>query len=154
MSNSKAWHHRPVQPSAIHQRNIRAEHLPNQSPQTQLTVYFDGACPLCRKEISYYQRKDNERQVCWIDVSNCDQSLLGTDLSKQDALKRFHVRSADGALLSGASAFAEMWRMIPGFRGLGTIAQNKVLSRLLEALYWAFLGLRPTLQQIFRRFNK
>ena len=33
------------------------------------TVYFDGACPLCRAEIRYYRGKDRAGGLCFVDVS-------------------------------------------------------------------------------------
>lgn len=34
-----------------------------------LTVMFDGACPLCRREISVYQSLTPLEPVQWLDVS-------------------------------------------------------------------------------------
>ena len=126
------------------------EQLPSDKP----TVYFDGACPLCRKEIGYYQRKDLTSNISWIDISRCDQSLLGPDLSKQDALRRFHVRKSDGKLVSGGSAFVEIWKVIPTFQWLGQFMRSRAAGWILEALYRSFLLIRPTVQKIIVRLSK
>jgi len=34
-----------------------------------LTVFYDGACPLCRREIAFYQRLDRAQRLVWRDVA-------------------------------------------------------------------------------------
>ncbi len=121
-----------------------------QSADQKLTVYYDGACPLCRKEIGYYQRKDHAEEILWLDISRCDKSSLGSDLNREDALRRFHVRSAKGELISGGRAFAEIWRILPGFKWLGRRSQNKIIGGLLEIFYRTFLVARPSIQRLYR----
>ena len=63
-------------------------------------------------------------------------------------LARFHARE-HGKVLSGAAAFAAMWRAIPILRPLGLFARNRLVLRILEALYLRFLRVRPRLQRLF-----
>lgn len=114
-------------------------------PPPALTVYFDGACPLCSREIATYQRMPGAEQLCWIDVHGTDPAALGADLTPEQALARFHVRSADGALVSGGAAFARLWGALPGLRWLAALAGRPPLSWALEPAYRLFLRLRPWL---------
>lgn len=63
-------------------------------------VYFDGGCPVCRREIGWYQSRPSRTPIEWVDVSagSCDPA---TDLCRSDALRVFHVRCADGRLVRG-----------------------------------------------------
>jgi hypothetical protein len=54
-------------------------------------------------------------------------------------------------MLSGAAAFAAMWRAIPLLRPLGLAARNRAVLGLLERLYLAFLRVRPALTRVLRR---
>ena len=112
----------------------------------QPTVYFDGSCPLCAAEISVYRKGKGAKQVNWCDVSSAEMSALGSDLNKTQAMARFHVRRADGQLLSGAAAFAELWRAMPGFRWLGALLRFPPVLWAAERLYRLFLNVRPLLQ--------
>lgn len=72
--------------------------------------------------------------------------LVSTALLRQWAAKlvRYHALQ-DDRLLSGAVAFAAMWRAIPLLRALGFAARKLWLS--LEPFAVSFLRVRPFLQR-------
>ncbi len=37
-------------------------------PPTRLMVYYDGQCPVCRREIALYRRLDTAGAVAWRDL--------------------------------------------------------------------------------------
>jgi len=111
-------------------------------PSAACTVYFDGACPLCRREIDHYRRQAQGAPVAWVDVSTCHAAELGADLDRAAALARMHVRRADGQLVSGAAAFAEIWRRLPAYAWLARLAAWPRLLAVMEAGYVGFLKLR------------
>jgi predicted DCC family thiol-disulfide oxidoreductase YuxK len=117
-------------------------------PDQGVTVYFDGGCPLCTREIDFYRKRAGAEAVSWMDVSAVEGEAVVPGLTRDAALARFHVRRGDGALLSGAAAFAELWRALPGFRAIGRIASLWPLPPLLEFAYRAFLPVRPYLQRL------
>ena len=108
----------------------------------ELTVYYDGGCPICRREIGAYRGMDGAERLGWVDVSDPD-APVGDDLDRGAALARMHVRGADGRLVSGAAAFAAMWRAFPKTRLLGRLAGTRPALALLEPAYRAFLKARP-----------
>jgi len=110
-----------------------------------LTVYYDGACPLCRVEIAHYRRQQGADVLCFVDVA--EPTACGPGLSHAQALARFHVRDAEGRLLSGAAAFVGLWQHLPRWRWLGRVAAWPPVLALLELGYRAFLPLRPTLSR-------
>ncbi|MEL7188197.1 MAG: DUF393 domain-containing protein [Pseudomonadota bacterium] len=117
------------------------------SPMTdgKVKVWFDGACPLCLREIALMRRLDRKGAINFIDVSeNGDPNC---PIDQADLLARFHAEE-DGVVLSGAAAFAAMWRAIPSLRTLGLMARNKAVLAVLERLYIAFLRVRPRLQKM------
>ncbi len=117
-------------------------------PLKRLTVYFDGACPLCRREIALYRRQRGAEKIAWVDVSLADAAALG-GLTRKQALQRFHVRQADGRLRSGAPAFAALWMALPAFRQPGRILATPPLVWLAEGLYRLYLPIRPLVQRLF-----
>jgi predicted DCC family thiol-disulfide oxidoreductase YuxK len=115
----------------------------------KLRVFFDGGCPLCRKEISVYRKTDKADRIDWVDVS-AEQQRLPLPLPRQALLARFHVQTTDGRLVSGAHGFVEMWRQLPKWRWLARACSFPGVPSLLEIGYQGFLKVRPALQRAFR----
>jgi predicted DCC family thiol-disulfide oxidoreductase YuxK len=110
-------------------------------------VFFDGSCPLCSREIAFYQSRAGSENIDWIDISqSVDEGEVVPGLCRERALARFHVKTADGRIVSGAAAFATLWSILPGFRLLGRLFQLPPLTWLLERAYDLFLTFRPRLQ--------
>lgn len=109
----------------------------------KLDVWFDGDCPLCVREIALMRRLDRRGRIAFHDVAN-GQGVCPID--RAELLARFHARE-DGRLMSGAEAFAAMWRAVPLLRPLGLAARNRTVLAMLERAYVAFLRVRPRLQR-------
>ncbi|MEL6876247.1 MAG: DUF393 domain-containing protein [Pseudomonadota bacterium] len=111
--------------------------------ETQVKVWYDGACPLCIREIRFMRRLDRDKRIEFVDISPADAIC---PLDRQLMLDRFHAEE-NGRILSGAAAFAAMWRALPTLRPLGRIARNRMVLKILEAGYRLFLRIRPQLQR-------
>jgi len=106
------------------------------------TVYYDGGCPVCSREVRFYQDRDGSNSFTWVDVARGDEAALGPGLSRNEALARLYVRRADGRLVSGAAAFAEIWRGMPGLRWLGRLLAIPPFGAAAELGYRLFLRAR------------
>ncbi len=115
----------------------------------EVVVWFDGGCPLCRREIALMRRLDRRGAVTFRDVQEAGSTC---PLPRDDLLQRLHA-SENGRMLSGAAAFAAMWRAIPALRPLGLLARSPPVLSALEALYVMFLKVRPALQRSLRRLE-
>lgn len=112
------------------------------SSPAPLTVYFDGACPVCSREIAAYRRQPGAEACEWVDASACAESALGPDLTRDAALARFHVRRADGSLVDGMRGFATLWQALPRTAWLGRVAAFGPMPACLDAGYRMFLSVR------------
>ena len=70
-------------------------------------VFFDGSCPLCTAEISTYRKCRGADEIDWVDVADGgtgarDETIV-PGLVRTDAMRRFHMRRADGGIVSGAT---------------------------------------------------
>ena len=117
------------------------------------TVFFDGSCPICRAEIGFMERRDRDGRLSFADVAD-PSTPLPPGLDRDSAMRRFHVRGADGEMRDGAAAFAAMWREVPLFRPLGRLASLPGMVPLLDRLYSGFLRVRPRLQPLFARLER
>jgi predicted DCC family thiol-disulfide oxidoreductase YuxK len=107
-----------------------------------IQVFYDGGCPVCSREIAFYRARPGLDGFDWIDVSTAAPEALGPGLTRDAALARMHVRRADGTLVSGAAAFAEMWRRMPRLRWLGMLLSAPPFGALAELGYRGFLRVR------------
>lgn len=94
------------------------------------------------------RRLDTRHAITFEDVSGAAPADCPVD--QAELLNRFHARE-DGRILSGAAAFAAMWRAVPLLKPLGHAARLPGALWLLERLYRRFLRIRPRLQRWFNR---
>lgn len=113
-----------------------------------VTVWFDGACPLCRREISFMRRLDRAGRLYFVNLADPD---VACPLDRRSLLMQLHARVGDGPLLVGVDAFAAMWCAIPLLRPLGLLARWPPAGRLLARAYAHFLRMRPRLQRLLAR---
>lgn len=111
-----------------------------------LTVWYDGSCPLCRREIALMQRLDWRCRVDFIDLSRAAPEACPIDPA--DLLARLHADDGQ-RLYDGAAAFAAMWRELPLLWPLGQLARWPFALALLERGYVRFLRWRPRLRRWF-----
>lgn len=118
----------------------------NSTNPRPLAIYYDGSCPLCRREIAWYQRRGTQAEFC--DIS--DPTNVPPDLAHEAAMARFHIRDTDGQLQDGAQAFITVWRHTPGFAWLARLLSPQPIVWFLERCYRLFLPIRPYLQRACR----
>lgn len=110
-------------------------------PAAAAEVFYDAACPLCRREIAAYRRMDGLAEVAWRDVADPATAIEGLD--RAAALARLHVRREDGQIVSGAAAFLAVWRRSPRLRPLAVLLDRQPFRTVLEGGYRVFLKIRP-----------
>lgn len=98
-------------------------------------LYYDGACPLCRREIALVRRLT--RQVDFVDVHGLADEELPSGLNRLAMLRDLHLRRTDGRLEVGLDANIALWQATP----LGW------LWRILN-----LPGIRPLAQWGYRRW--
>ena len=114
----------------------------------KLTVFFDGACPLCVREISLLRRFARNR-INFEDVSPPDASP-SCSIDRETLMARFHPELPSCEVVDGARAFTEAWSRVPGLGCLVAIGRFGPSRATLNALYAVFLKVRPSLQRLVR----
>ena len=119
--------------SGIKQEVKSLRHVPKPYP---LTVYFDGECPICRREIDLMKKFNRKDDLQFIDFSNSSFQSTDQDLNKCDLARVIHARWSDGTVITGVAVFREMWEAI----GLGFLARFSRLSPInalfMKAYAW------------------
>jgi len=94
-----------------------------------LTVFFDGACPICDREIALMRRLDRRWRLVFCDFSRPDYDTASINISPAELGRVIHARWADGNVITGVEVFPAMWDAV----GLGVLARLSRLS-LVEPL--------------------
>ena len=95
------------------------------------TLYYDGQCPWCRREIDSLREARGEA-IALVDIHG-----LGADapIDRDELLRTLHLRRADGQWLRGADANVSAW-------------EGTARARWLAALRWPLV--RPLTDLAYR----
>lgn len=110
-----------------------------------LTLYYDGDCPLCAREINLLRRHAAPEQLQLVDISVAPFDAAALGLAHKTLQDLLHARFADGQWVTGLDATLWSWRAA----GLGRWAAPltwRPLRPLLELGYRLFCRLRPHLE--------
>lgn len=103
-----------------------------------IEVFFDGECPLCRREIATLRRLDRGRgRVRFTDIAapGFDPSELGR--THDELMARIHGRLPDGSLVTGVEVFRRLYAAV-GFGPLVAATRLPGFAQALDAAYALF----------------
>ena len=105
-------------------------------------VFYDGACPLCSKEVKLYKKLaandrihnkyNDDADIEWIDISKSQTELKEEGIKYADAMQLMHVKDASGVHQVGIDAVLTVWDQIPYYRKLSKFLKS------ISALYPLF----------------
>lgn len=129
------------------------------APGPQLTLLYDGGCPLCLREVTFLRRRDQRLHpeapwLAFVDINASDYDpALHQGISYREAMGRIHAIEADGTVLRDVAVFRAAYQLID----LGWLYAPSAwpgLNQLSHGLYslWARWRLpltrRPSLDQL------
>lgn len=103
-----------------------------------ITVFYDGKCGLCAKEINHYREIAPKGLFEWHDVTESLGMLEPLGISLPTALKRLHAMDDKGNLHIGVNAFILIWKAIPTWKLLGHLLALPGIKHLAEMAYSGF----------------
>jgi predicted DCC family thiol-disulfide oxidoreductase YuxK len=109
-----------------------------------IEVFYDGACPLCAREVRMLQGLDRDQRIRFIDIASdgFDSRELGVPWAALAA--RMHGRLPDGRLIEGVEVFRRMYAAV-GFARLVALTRWPGVAPLLEIAYRLFARYRHRL---------
>ncbi|MBY0229690.1 MAG: DUF393 domain-containing protein [Gemmataceae bacterium] len=113
-----------------------------------LTIFYDGLCPLCAREMAHYRKcAAGDGSVVFRDITapGFDAAAFGLDPVRVP--REMHVKEGDRVHI-GVDAFLAIWRRVPGHRWLLHVARLPLADLLMRAGYWVFARLRPWLPRL------
>ena len=109
------------------------------SPVTafDIEVFYDGACPMCGREISMLQRLDRGARIRFVDIAVPGFDAGAVGVSHEALMARIHGRLPDGTLIDGVEVFRRLYTAV-GFGPAVALTRLPGVAQLLDAAYAGF----------------
>lgn len=108
----------------------------SQVKNAQLKVYYDAACPLCRRERQRYESWQKAAEgVEWLDVNTHDEHLIARGVVPREALLSLHVEDAAGQFHDGIDAYVLLMRRVPRLKPLAWLIGLPLIKPVLTWIY-------------------
>ena len=103
-----------------------------------ITVYYDGKCGLCSKEIEHYRRSADEGRFIWQDITESVEGLEECNVSLAQGLKLLHAKDHEGRMYTGVDAFILIWSNMHYWKILAKITSLPIFYQATSTLYRIF----------------
>lgn len=107
-----------------------------------ITVFYDGKCGLCRREIEYYKRIAPANIFIWKDITVDASSVEALGITYTDALMLLHAQDQSGRLYKGIDAFLIIWQQLPYWRMLAVTINLPLIRSIANLAYRIFAAWR------------
>jgi predicted DCC family thiol-disulfide oxidoreductase YuxK len=110
-----------------------------------LTLFYDGLCPLCSREVAYFRRRlAGDADIRFLDITEAGFDARSHGLDPQTVQRWMHVKVGE-EIRVGLDAFVAVWQRTPGFGWLARLAGLRGIRGVMAAGYRLFAILRPWL---------
>jgi predicted DCC family thiol-disulfide oxidoreductase YuxK len=102
-----------------------------------IEAFFDGACPVCSREVDLLRRLDRRGRLRFTDIAadGFDAAAVGVALA--DLMDRIHARLPDGTVVEGVEVFRRLYEAV-GYRRLVALTRLPGVAQLLDLAYRGF----------------
>jgi predicted DCC family thiol-disulfide oxidoreductase YuxK len=108
-----------------------------------ITVFYDGKCGLCRREIEYYKRIAAQNIFIWQDITILPDPFIKRGYAVQDGLKILHVEDDAGIMHQGVDAFVVIWRNLSSmWKFIALLMRIPLVLPITNKLYRLFAAWR------------
>jgi predicted DCC family thiol-disulfide oxidoreductase YuxK len=113
----------------------------------KLTLFYDGACPLCQAEILFLSGRNQAGLLNFVDINSKAYDPLKVGVSCEEALAAMYGQYADGTLIHGVTVFPEAYRRAD-LPTLAWIFSRKSMQPVLKMGYRFFAKNRHAISRV------
>jgi len=107
-----------------------------------ITIFYDGKCGLCAKEINYYKKTAPPGIFDWQDITVSPHDLEKEGISLADGLRELHARDDQGKIHVGVDTFILIWQQLAGWKILAWIVALPFIKQIVRFAYKVFANWR------------
>lgn len=100
-------------------------------------VYYDGACPLCMREIRFLRAVDRRSRILFTDIAAPGFDAATTGYTWDELMDRIRGRLADGTPVEGVEVFRQLYGAV-GLAPLVALTRLPGVRQLLDVAYEKF----------------
>lgn len=78
----------------------------------KLTVFYDGLCPLCVKEMKQLAKLDEQGYLGFFDINQNTLASLHPDIDYDKANAYLHAKTDSGAVITGLDVTYYAWKLV------------------------------------------
>jgi len=112
-----------------------------------LTIYYDGDCPLCMKEMQLLKRHDNKKYIHFIDLHNDNFSIDYPHINLSEAIRVLHGQLNTGKMLLGLDVTCKAWSLVGKHKWL-TILRWPLIRIVADIIYRVFARYRSKISYL------
>jgi len=78
----------------------------------ELTIFYDGGCPLCLKEMRHLFKADINNQILFVDINDSGFQSNYPSVDRDQANRILHGWLPDGTVLLGLDVTCKAWSLV------------------------------------------
>ena len=107
-----------------------------------ITVFYDGKCGLCSKEINHYRKIAPSNIFNWQDITESADELNQEGITLAEGLRLLHAKDNSGQIHVGVDAFILIWKQLKRWRMLAFLVGLPIIRHITNAAYRIFANWR------------
>lgn len=107
-----------------------------------ITVYYDGKCGLCRREIDHYISIASAETFEWVDITIKAERFIAQGFDVKDGLKALHVQDDSKNMHIGIGGFIVIWQNLPRWWILAKLINLPIIRHVAKFAYSIFANWR------------
>ncbi|GAB6139597.1 DUF393 domain-containing protein [Methylosoma difficile] len=118
----------------------------------EFTLFYDGQCPICRKEVAFLSRCNKHGRLVLQDIHSAGFNAEDYGKKTAELMAEIHGLLPDGRIIKGMPVFRAAYRAV----GLGWLMAPTgwpVINLIFDGLYVLFAKYRLSLGVLFGRTN-
>ena len=100
-------------------------------------VFYDGDCPLCRREIKFLEARDRKQLIRFHDLQKIDYTDIEMSRSYGQLMGEIHGRLPDGTWIKGVEVFRHLYDAI-GWTWIVAVTRWPLIRNVLNWGYRVF----------------
>lgn len=114
---------------------------------TTMTVFYDGLCPLCVKEMKHLADKDIAGALTFYDINQTQFAVDHPDIDYAEANAYLHAKMQSGEVITGLDVTYQAWNLV-GKGWLIAPLRWPIVRVIADKVYLAFAKHRYSISKI------